>query len=111
MPKRLTQRHDAFFQRLLDQPESAATLLRERLPEEVARLLVDEPPEPIPGSFVSQRLRGYRTDRLFRTRTLTGRPVLIFCLLEHKSQPEVRTPPAIAGLPVSVPRPLEPHRG
>ncbi|CAK0773651.1 hypothetical protein CCP4SC76_5780004 [Gammaproteobacteria bacterium] len=71
MPKRLIQRHDAFFQRLLDQPESAATLLRERLPEEVACLLVDEPPEPIPGSFISQRLRGYRTDRLIRTRTLT----------------------------------------
>ncbi|CAK0778980.1 hypothetical protein CCP4SC76_6720006 [Gammaproteobacteria bacterium] len=97
MSKRLTQRHDAFFQRLLDQPEAAATLLRERLPEEVARLLVDEPPEPIPGSFISQRLRGYRTDRLFRTRTLTGRPVLIFCLLEHKSKPEVRTPLQLLG--------------
>ena len=97
MSKRVTQRHDAFFQRLLDQPESAASLLRERLPKEVARLLVDEPPEPIPGSFISQRLRGYRTDRLFRTRTLTGRPVFIYCLIEHKSQPEVRIPLQLLG--------------
>ncbi|MEI6415205.1 MAG: Rpn family recombination-promoting nuclease/putative transposase [Pseudomonadota bacterium] len=97
MSKRLTQRHDAFFQRLLDQPENAAALLRERLPEEVACLLVDEPPEPIPGSFVSRRLRGYRTDRLFRTRTLTGRPVYLYCLLEHKSSPDVRTPLQLLG--------------
>jgi hypothetical protein len=77
MPTRVIQRHDSFFQRLLDQPGMAGTLLRERLPPEVVGLLVNEPPELIPGSFVSQRLRAYRTDRLYRSRTLTGLPVLI----------------------------------
>ncbi len=90
MPPRKLQRHDQFFQRMLDKPGTAGALLRERLPAEVVRLLVDEPPELIPGTFVSPRLRAYRTDRLYRTRTLTGRPVLIFALLEHKSTPDPR---------------------
>ncbi|MFX4982818.1 Rpn family recombination-promoting nuclease/putative transposase, partial [Acinetobacter baumannii] len=82
------QRHDQFFQTLLDQPGTAAALLRERLPAEVVALLADEPPELVPGSFVSARLRAYCTDRLYRTRTKTGRPVLVWTLIEHKSKPE-----------------------
>ena len=72
MPKRLTQRHDEFFQRLLAKPHNAAALLRERLPEAVTQLLVDESPELVSGDFISKNLHGYRTDRLFRTRTLSG---------------------------------------
>ncbi|MBF0563290.1 MAG: Rpn family recombination-promoting nuclease/putative transposase [Alphaproteobacteria bacterium] len=87
---RVIQRHDQFFQRLLGKPGTAGALLRERLPAEVAKLLVDEPPELMPGSFVSRRLRGYRTDRLYRSRTITGRQVLIYTLIEHKSNPEPR---------------------
>lgn len=90
MAKRFIQRHDQFFQRLLDQPGAAGALLRERLPAEVAALLAPDPPELVPGTFVSRRLRGYRTDRLYRTRTLTGRPALIYTLVEHKSTPEQR---------------------
>ena len=90
MPPRQVQKHDPFFQRLLEQPGAAGALLREHLPPEVAALLVDEPPELVPGSFISSRLRGYRTDRLFKTRTITERPVLIYTLVEHKSSPEAR---------------------
>ena len=90
MTARPVQRHDSFFQRLLDRPETAGVLLRERLPAEVVALLVPEPPELMPGSFVSRRLRGYRTDRLYRSRTLSGRPVLIYTLIEAKSKPEPR---------------------
>ena len=54
------------------------------------KLLADEPPELVPGTFVSRRLRGYRTDRLYRTRTKAGRVVLIYALIEHKSHPEPR---------------------
>ena len=71
MSSRTVQRHDQFFQQLLDKPDVAGRLLRERLPPEVVELLADEPPELVPGSFVSRRLRGYRTDRLYRTRTRT----------------------------------------
>ena len=90
MPSRPVQRHDAFFQALLDRPGTAGTLLRERLPEAVTDLLVADPPELVPGSFVSRRLRGYRTDRLYRTRTVTGRPALVYALIEHKSAPDPR---------------------
>jgi len=90
MPSRSVQRHDQFFQTLLDKPGTAAALLSERLPPEVAALLSDEPPELVPGTFVSQRLRAYRTDRLYRTRTKTDRPVLVWTLIEHKSAPEPR---------------------
>ena len=90
MAPRQVQRHDQLFQQLLDKPSVAGTLLRERLPAEVVKLLADEPPELVPGTFVSRRLRGYRTDRLYRTRTVAGRPVLIFALIEHKSHPEPR---------------------
>lgn len=87
---RLIQRHDQFFKRLLDQPGAAGALLRERLPSEVAAMLDDRPPEHIPGSFVPAELREYRTDRLYRTRTTTGRPLLIHTVVEHKSAPDPR---------------------
>jgi hypothetical protein len=97
MPSRPAQRHDAFFQSLLDRPDNAGALLRERLPAEVAALLADEPPELVPGSFVSKRLRGYRTDRLYRARTLSGRPALVYALIEHKSTPDPRLPLQLLG--------------
>jgi len=90
MPRRPPQRHDAFFQALLDKPGTAGTLLRERLPPEVAALLTDDPPEHVPGSFVSRRLRKHHTDRLYRARTATGRTALIYTLLEHKAKPDPR---------------------
>ncbi|MBI1206933.1 MAG: DUF4351 domain-containing protein [Azospirillum sp.] len=86
----LIQRHDQFLKRLLDQPGAAGALLRERLPSEVARLLVNEPPELVSGSLVSAELAEFRTDRLYRTRTVTGRPVFVFALIEHKSAPGPR---------------------
>ena len=102
MTRRQLQRHDPFFRRLLDQPKAAAALLREHLPAEVAALLVDEAPEPLEGSFVSARMRAYRTDRLFKTRTKTGRPVLVLTLIEHKSSPEPRTPLQLLGYQVQI---------
>ncbi len=90
MPARLIQRHDQFFKRLLDKPGAAGALLRERLPPEVATHLSDDPPELMPGSFVAEELREYRTDRLYRARTVTGRPLLINAVVEHKSAPDPR---------------------
>jgi predicted transposase YdaD len=88
MPESLIRRHDQFFKHLLDRPGAAGTLLRERLPRAVTRLLADEPPELMAGSFVTQTLSELRSDRLYRTRTVTGRPVLIYALIEHKSSPD-----------------------
>jgi hypothetical protein len=77
VPTRLFHRHDAYFKRLLDQPGTALALLRERLPTVVARQLVDEEPEVLPTSFISDDLEERRPDRLYRTRTMEGQPVLV----------------------------------
>ena len=103
MTSRPVQRHDHFSQQLLDRPETAGTLLREWLPAEVVVLLTSEPPELMPSSFISRRLRVYRTDRLYRGRMVTGRPVLIYTLIEAKSRPEPPHWPASSRL--SVPGP------
>ncbi len=87
---RIIQRHDQFFKRLLDQPGTAGALLREGLPHEVAALLDDQPPEQSPGSFVPPEVREDRT-RLYRANTITGRPLLIHAVIEHKSSPDPRT--------------------
>ncbi len=90
MPSRLIHRHDQFFKRLLDQPGAAGALLHERLPPKVAALLADDVPELLAGSFVPKELAEYRTDRLFRARTKSGRPVFIHVVVEHKSAPDQR---------------------
>ena len=99
---RLTQRHDQFFKRLLDQPGAAGALLRERLPPEIAALLSDESPEHIAGSFVPAELREYRTDRLYRVRTVSGRPWFVHCIVEHKSAPDFWIGPQLLGYKVQI---------
>ncbi|MEO5347995.1 MAG: Rpn family recombination-promoting nuclease/putative transposase, partial [Magnetococcus sp. YQC-9] len=81
----ITQPHDRLFRALLSIPETAGALLRERLPPEVSRLLTSEPPQLVEGSFVEENLRPYFSDRLFETRTISGKPVCFYVLIEHKS--------------------------
>lgn len=102
MTSRLIQRHDHFFKRLLDQPGAAGALIRERLPEEVARQLSPEDPVLEPGSFVDRELQEYRTDRLYRTRTITGGAAFIYALLEHKAWPEPRIGLQLLGYEVKI---------
>jgi hypothetical protein len=102
VPTRLFHRHDAYFKRLLDQPGTALALLRERLPAVVARRLVDEEPEALPTSFISDDLEERRPDRLYRTRTTDGQPVLVYTLVEHKSSPDHRTGLQLLGYDVQI---------
>ncbi|MBF0341522.1 MAG: Rpn family recombination-promoting nuclease/putative transposase [Magnetococcales bacterium] len=46
--------HDRFLKALLSNPETAGTLLRERLPKEVVEVLSSDPPELVEGSFVDR---------------------------------------------------------
>nr|VFK41026.1 MAG: conserved hypothetical protein (putative transposase or invertase) [Candidatus Kentron sp. SD] len=85
---KIPQPHDRFVKELLSHPERAGTLLRERLPDEVARFLSDKPPEPVPGSFVDETLEEHRSDRLFKVETIHGRPAFLYVLIEHKSSPD-----------------------
>ena len=88
MSPRIIRRHDQFFKLLLDQPGAAGTLLKERLPAEVADRLGPDAPELVNTSFVDGELREYRTDRLYRVRIRDGRHAFIFVLVEHKSSPD-----------------------
>ena len=90
MAPRVVQRHDQFFQALLDKPGTAGALIRENLPREITARLSSNPPVLMPGSFVSSELRGVRTDRLYRCWTIDDRPVLIYTILEHKSTNDPR---------------------
>ncbi|MEO5330306.1 MAG: Rpn family recombination-promoting nuclease/putative transposase [Magnetococcus sp. THC-1_WYH] len=87
----ITQPHDRFVKILLSDPVKAGVLLRERLPKEIAELLSPEPPILVDGSFVDEELRIHLTDRLFQAKTITGRPALLYVLIEHKSFPDRRT--------------------
>ncbi len=84
----IAQPHDRFLKLLLSDPVKAGTLMRERLPKEIAELLSSEPPELVEGSFVDEELRGHLTDRLFRVRTINGRVALLYVLIDHKSHPD-----------------------
>ena len=102
MRSRLIRRHDQFFKRLLEQPGAAGALLRERLPPEIAKLLGPDEPVLVPGSFVDRELQEYRTDRLYRTRTITGGAAFIYALLEHKAWPEPRIGLQLLGYEVKI---------
>ncbi|MEO5349312.1 MAG: Rpn family recombination-promoting nuclease/putative transposase [Magnetococcus sp. YQC-3] len=86
----IAQPHDRLFKALMSHPETAGAFLRESLPPEVSRLFVPEPPQLVEGSFVEERLRPYYSDRLFRTRTISGRVLLLYTLVEHKSHEDER---------------------
>ncbi|MBF0427724.1 MAG: Rpn family recombination-promoting nuclease/putative transposase [Magnetococcales bacterium] len=86
--KELSHPHDRLFKALVSHPETAGVLLREYLPKEIIVLLTPDDPEPVPGSFVSQELQPYYSDMLFRSKTLSGRNLFFYTLVEHKSYPD-----------------------
>lgn len=80
--------HDAFFKRVLGEPQLAGTFLREHLPTEVAELLGPELPEPVAGTFVDEELREHHSDLLFRVQLKEGQDAFTYVLMEHKSTPD-----------------------
>ena len=89
--------HDHLFQALLEDPHRAGILLREQLPAEVAERMTDAPPQLEEGSFVDDELRPTRSDRLFTAGLKDGRSAFFYVLLEHKSEPDPRTPIQLLG--------------
>nr|VFK19203.1 MAG: conserved hypothetical protein (putative transposase or invertase) [Candidatus Kentron sp. LPFa] len=84
----IPQAHDRFLKELLSHPERAGALLRERLPDEIARFLSSEPPELVDASFVDERLHGHLSDRLFKVETINRQTAFVYVLIEHKSTPD-----------------------
>ncbi len=88
MPKRLIQRHDEFAKHLLDQPGNADAFVRERLPSTVAACLSAKPVIDRSESHVDPKLRALRGDRVYSAETTSGDDILIWTMIEHKSDPE-----------------------
>jgi putative YhgA-like transposase/uncharacterized protein DUF4351 len=88
MPSQTANIHDAFFKKVLGDPESVATFLREHLPSDVATLLGPERPEPVESSFVDEELAQHQSDLLFRVHLRSGADALAYVLMEHKSSPD-----------------------
>ena len=80
--------HDRFVKALLSDPEKAGVFLREWLPKAIADSLSPEPPLLVSGSFVDEELREHLSDRLYLAKTLSGRPALLYMLMDHKSSPD-----------------------
>ncbi len=85
-------RHDALFRAILENQERATALIREYLPPDIRRLISDDPPQLVDGTFVSEAMRASQSDRLFKVKLKDGGAAYLFCLLEHKSRPDPRTP-------------------
>ena len=94
--------HDALFRVLLEDPERAATLLREYLPPALSARMADGPPKLIDGTFVDDKSRVTQSDRLFEVTLKDGPPVLVYTLLEHKSTPDHGTPLQLLGYMVRI---------
>ena len=88
MSKQFASIHDAFFKKVMSDPQVAGQFLRERLPPEVAVLLSSEAPELLPGSYVSEELAQAHSDLLFRFRLneAGSEDVFAYLLVEHKSK-------------------------
>ncbi len=101
-PSKVT--HDTLFNALVNQdPARAAVVLREHLPPEIAEKLdSDFEPEREECSFVDGAGASSRGDALFKVRLKSGKPALVYCLLEHKSEPRGHTALQIAGYMISI---------
>ncbi len=84
-----SSQHDRFFRALMERPNTAGALLRERLPPGIAEKLVGDP-VLVEGSFVDEGMRESQCDRLYRVELRGGGEALIYCLIEHKSAPDGR---------------------
>ena len=94
--------HDALFRVLLEDPDRAATLLREYLPPALNARMADGPPKLIDGTFVDDKSRVTQSDRLFKVTLKDGPPVLVYTLLEYKSTPDHGTPLQLLGYMVRI---------
>jgi len=88
MSKQPANIHDAFFKKVMSDPQSAGQFLHEHLPPDVAALLSEDPPELQSGSFVDEDLAQHHTDLLFRVKLRESGEALAYVLVEHKSAPD-----------------------
>ncbi|MFY0578142.1 Rpn family recombination-promoting nuclease/putative transposase [Cystobacter fuscus] len=77
--------HDLFARYTFGRPERAEAELRAILPAQVVSAVDWSSLRLEPGSVVDPELRETESDLLFTARLRTGRPLLLYVLLEHQS--------------------------
>jgi predicted transposase YdaD len=77
--------HDLFVRYTFGHPERAAAELRAALPSHLVSEVDWATLRPEPVSVVDPELRKTESDLLFSARLRTGRPLLLYVLLEHQS--------------------------
>ncbi|HZH74594.1 MAG TPA: Rpn family recombination-promoting nuclease/putative transposase [Archangium sp.] len=77
--------HDLFVRSTFGHPERAAAELRVALPSHVVAQVDWDTLRQEPGSVVDPELRETESDLLFSARLRSGRPLLLYVLLEHQS--------------------------
>ncbi|MCY3877324.1 MAG: Rpn family recombination-promoting nuclease/putative transposase [Rhodobacteraceae bacterium] len=86
-------RHDSLFRLLVSDRARADQLPRDYLPAEVvARLDPERPPVHVEGTIIDGEGSKTQSDALFRLHLGDGSEVIVYALLEHKSQIDHRTP-------------------
>ena len=99
---RPSQPHDRLFKKLLENKERTEVILREHLPENVAKLLAPDPPKLLSGEYIDESLHSSQSDCLFEVTLQDGNPLLIYVLVEHKSFVDPKTPLQLAGYMVNI---------
>ncbi len=85
------QPHDQFAKHLISLPDSARSIVREYLPQEVVKLLDLKSLSAEPSSWVDEELKEHLADCLFRCRWARGQRIgvklqpFVLLLVEHKS--------------------------
>jgi hypothetical protein len=87
-----TRPHDALFKSAFEATPNAAALLRALLPSAVRAAVAWNTLYCERGSFVDAMLADHHSDLLFSARLRTGKPELVYFLLEHQSTDDPTMP-------------------
>jgi predicted transposase/invertase (TIGR01784 family) len=89
--------HDVYFKSFFGRTENAREFFKLYLPSELATALDWPTLELDKDTYVSERLREYFSDLVYRVRRKDGSAAMLHLLLEHKSTPERWTPLQLLG--------------
>ncbi len=86
----LNQIADRIIRESLSDKEDAVSFFSEALSPDLVAVLNMDSLERMPGTYIDQSMREYRTDVLFQVKTLNGSFAEIYLLFEHKSVKDPR---------------------
>ena len=89
MAKQKRSPHSEFFTDIMGRKENAQNLLKKALPEDIQEQLDLDSLRVEKGSYVDEDQKKHFSDLIFSLNLKKGDLAKVYCLLEHKSTPEV----------------------